>query len=331
MALYLVTGAAGFIGTALCRKLQHSGHRVRAILHHTASGPWNESYTLDICRDPLPPSCMDGVEGIFHCAGAAHFRGLTQAQQQELWQLNVTATGELIAAASRAKVPRMVYFSSVQAAGTPGEQLVDESWQQPPDNLYGQSKLAAEELVQKASGTDILHTVILRPCLVYGAGVKGNLQRMLQAIASGRMPPLPESHKQRSMVALENLVDAAWLAMDCEAARGRLYIVCDDQPYSTRALYEAMHLALGRTPPNCHLPLGLFQVAAWIGDLGNRLTDNSMPWDSSAYQRLFGGAHYSAARLKRELNWQARQDFSACLPAMVAGLGRKQQPGDGRN
>ncbi len=201
---------------------------------------------------------------------------------------------------------------------------------QPPDNLYGHSKLAAEALVQKASGSDILHTVILRPCLVYGPGVKGNLQRMIEAIASGRMPPLPESHKQRSMVALENLVDAAWLAMDCEAARGRLYIVCDDQPYSTRALYEAIHLALGRTPPHYHLPLSLFRVAAWIGDMGNRLTDNAMPWDSSAYQRLFGGAQYSAARLKRELNWQARQDFSACLPEMIANLKSKQRPGSQR-
>lgn len=327
MSLYLVTGAAGFIGSALCRKLQHRGHRVRALLHRDASGPWHESYSVDLIRDPLPPLLMDGVEGVFHCAGAAHFRGLSQVRQRELWHLNVTATSELIAAASRAAVPRLVYFSSVQAAGTPGEQVADESWQRRPDNLYGESKLAAEALVQQASGNTIPHTAILRPCLVYGPGVKGNLQRMLQAIDRGRMPALPDSHQQRSMVALDNLVDAAQLAMDCDAARGRLYIVCDNPAYSTRALYQAMHKALGRSPPGYHLPLGLFKLAAWIGDLGNRLSDEAMPWDSSAYQRLFGGAHYSAAKLKRELHWQPRQDFSACLPDMVADLHNELPPG----
>ncbi len=326
MALYLVTGAAGFVGTALCHSLQAGGHGVRALLHHNATGPWQESYTADLLHArPLPPGLMDSVDGIFHCAGAAHFRSLSRAARTALWQLNVNATEQLIAAAAAAGVPRLVYFSSVQAAGRPELQPVDEDWARPPDNLYGESKLAAESLLKQASGATIPHTVILRPCLVYGPGVKGNLKRMLEAIDRGRMPPLPRSQQRRSMVGLENLVDAARLAMDNSAARGRLYIVSDDQDYSTHMLYDAMHAALGRSTPAHRLPLGLFRLAALLGDFGNRLTDGAMPWDSASYQRLFSSASYSAARIKRELGWQPKQNFIGCLPDMVAAMRAEQQ------
>jgi nucleoside-diphosphate-sugar epimerase len=265
---------------------------------------------------------MTGVHGIFHCAGAAHFRGLSQSQQTALWQLNVDACERLLAGAVSAGVQRLVYFSSVQAAGRPGETVAGEDWQAPPDNIYGESKLAAEALVRAAGQSHPLHTCILRPVLVYGPGVKGNLERMLRAIANGRMPPLPNSGKQRSMLALDNLVGAAWLAMDRNCANQRTYIVCDDARYSTRWVYEAMHRALGRPLPRYTPPLALFKFAARIGDLGNKLTDNAMPWDSAAYERLFGGACYSADRLKSELGWRARVDFEQSLPAMVQALAR---------
>jgi nucleoside-diphosphate-sugar epimerase len=236
--------------------------------------------------------------------------------------LNVGASEQLLAAAVRAGVQRLVYFSSVQAAGRPGETVAGEEWRAPPDNIYGESKLAAESLVRTAGQCHPLHTCIVRPALVYGPGVKGNLQRMLRAIANGRMPPLPDSGKQRSMVALDNLVDAAWLAMDRDCANQRTYIVCDDSRYSTRWIFEAMHRALGRPLPRYTLPLASFKLGARIGDLGNRLTDNAMPWDSAAYERLFGGACYSAERLKNELGWRAHVDFEQSLPAMVQALAK---------
>ena len=320
MSLYLVTGASGFIGRALCAHLGERGHRVRALLHHDSTGPWHEAISFDLLRTPLVAELMTGVHGIFHCAGAAHFRGLSQQQQTSLWQLNVDACERLLASAASASVQRLVYFSSVQAAGRPGETVAGEDWQAPPDDIYGESKLAAEALVHAAGQNHPLHTCILRSALVYGPGVKGNLQRMLRAIASGHMPPLPDSGKQRSMVALDNLIDAAWLAMDRDCANQRTYIVCDDTRYSTRRIYEAMHRALGRPLPRYTLPLALFKFAARIGDLGNKLTDNAMPWDCAAFARLFGAACYTAERLKSELGWRARVNFEQSLPAMVQAL-----------
>jgi nucleoside-diphosphate-sugar epimerase len=321
VALYLVTGASGFIGTALCARLRHQGHRVRGVMHTAATGPWHEVINCDLRTQTLPRQALSGIDGIYHCAGAAHFRGLSKAQQTALWQLNVDATERLLTSAGAADVRRLVYFSSVQAAGRPGAGCVDETWSSAPDNLYGESKLAAEKLVLQAGSHHAMHSCILRPTLVYGPGVKGNLQRMLRAIASGRMPPLPASDNRRSMVALENLIDAAGLAMNSDSANRRTYIACDDHPYSTRRLYEAMHQALDRPLPRLRVPLALFRLAALAGDVGNRFTDNAMAWDSAAYQRLFGNAWYTAARLKQELGWQPRVDFEQSLPDMVQALG----------
>lgn len=320
MALYLVTGASGFIGKALCARIRQHGHRVKALLHTEASGPWDEFVSWDLCRSPLPEQLMTGVDGVFHCAGAAHFRGLSQQQQSALWQLNVDATGKLLDSAASSGVKRLVYFSSVQAAGKPGASCASESWQAVPDNLYGESKLAAEGLVQAIGQKYPMHTCILRPTLVYGPGVKGNLERMLRAIARGRMPPLPDSGMQRSMVALDNVVDAAWLAMNRDEANQRTYILCDATPYSTRQIYEAIHRALHRPLPRFTLPLSLFSLAGHIGDLGNKVSDNAMPWDSAAYERLFGNACYSAARLENELHWQPRSNFEQVLPSMIKSL-----------
>jgi UDP-glucose 4-epimerase len=317
VALYLVTGASGFIGNALCTHIRQHGHRVRALLHTEANGPWDEAISWDLCRSPLPEQLLTGVDGMFHCAGAAHFKGLSQQQQNALWQLNVDATGELLARAASAGVKRLVYFSSVQAAGKPGDSCASESWQAVPDNLYGESKLAAEGLVHAIARKHPMHTCILRPTLVYGPGVKGNLARMLRAIARGRMPPLPDSGNRRSMVALNNLVAAAWLAMERDDANRRTFIVCDATAYSTRQIYEAIHRALGRPLPRFTLPLSLFRLAGHVGDLGNKLSDNAMPWDSAAYERLFGNACYSAARLEGELGWQPGCNFEQLLPAMI--------------
>lgn len=320
MNTYLVTGASGFIGRALCAQIKQRGHRVRTLLRSPAQGPWHESVLGDLSDPSLAEDLLDGVFGVFHCAGAAHFRGLSRLQQEALWQVNVEGTRRLIQQATSSSVRRFVYLSSVQASGKPVQGIADENWHAPPDNIYGESKLAAEGIVLETASSTGMHASILRPALVYGPGVKGNLERMLRAVSSSRMPPLPDSGKQRSMLALDNLLEACWLAMDSDAANQRIYIACDNVSYSTHQLYRAMMNASNRPLPRFGLPLRLFQWLATLGDWGNRISDNGMPWDSAAYERLFGEARYSAERLKTELGWQPQLEFAEALPAMVAAL-----------
>jgi len=228
---YLVTGASGFIGSNLCRYIRKQGHTVRALLRRPMEGPWDEAYQGDLTKNPLPAGLFEGVEGIFHVAGLAHAQTFSDGTASSHWKVNVEGTESLLSAAHQAGVKRFIYFSSVKAAADPGEHCADETWDQVPEDDYGRSKREAEIRVLQAGKENGMHVCNLRPALVYGPGVKGNLKRMMQAIAQGKFPPLPEFGNRRSLVSLTDLVTASWLAMEQEQANGKTYIVCEAQPY----------------------------------------------------------------------------------------------------
>ncbi|TVQ85331.1 MAG: NAD-dependent epimerase/dehydratase family protein [Chromatiaceae bacterium] len=317
MLLYLVSGANGFVGRALCRLLTERGCRVRALLHHDAAGPWHERCVCDLGSGSLPTGVCRGVDGIFHLAGLAHLPDQCSTEESLYRRVNVDGTRLLLDAAKAAGVGRFIYFSSVKAAAEPGDDCVDETWDAPPADAYGQSKRAAEQVVL-AAAREGLHASVLRPTLVYGPGVKGNLRRMLDAVACGRFPPLPESHNRRSMVSVADLADAAWLAMTTDAANARVYIVADGVDYSTRALYLAICQAFGRRPPSWSLPMWLLTAGARAGDLLGQALGRPMPYSSLALTRLCGSACYRADRLRAELSWRPRQDFFTVVDEMLS-------------
>lgn len=262
MSRYLVTGAAGFIGRGLSEYLSSQGHEVWALLHQPADGPWERAFCCELGIQPLSVGMMEGVDGIFHLANVAH-TDLTGKEADRYWQVNVAGTDALLRAAADAGVGRFVYFSSVRAVADPGDEHVDERWDRTPEDAYGRSKREAERRVLAVGTESGMHVCNLRPTLVYGPGVKGNLSRILQAVDRGHFPPLPEFGNRRSMVSLNDLIAAAWLAMESPVANGRTYIVSDGVDYSPHALYEAMCAVLGVTMPHWCLPRRCCAWALW--------------------------------------------------------------------
>ncbi len=159
---------------------------------------------------------------------------------------------------------------------------------------------------------------VLRPVLVYGPAVKGNLRRMLQAIDSGRFPPLPETGNQRSMVCVDDLIDAARLVADSPQADGQVYIVSDDARYSTRQMSHWMHEALGRKPPAWSIPVWVLRAAAVLGDAMEVLSGRPLPLSSAVLQRLLGSACYRSDKIQQQLGWRPRVHLRDCLPAIVS-------------
>ncbi|KAA6187310.1 NAD-dependent epimerase/dehydratase family protein [Thiohalocapsa marina] len=313
---YLVTGANGFIGRALCDALRRRGCQVSALLRRPAEGPWDRQIICDLAGERISADWLADIDGVFHLAGIAHVLDEPGDDPDGYQRVNVDGTRHLLRAVEAAGVGRVVFFSSVKAAADPPDECVDETWDAPPTDAYGRSKRAAERLLLARAGPS-LHVCVLRPTLVYGAGVKGNLRRMIDAVAEGRFPPLPDLRNRRSMVGLDDLVEAAWLGMTRDAANGRIYIVEDGIDYATRDLYLAICQALGRTPPTWTLPLPLLTVAAHLGDLLSFVVRRRMPFSSPALERIRGSACYRSHRLRQELGWAPHSNFYDLLPDML--------------
>ena len=308
MSHFLVTGANGFIGRHLGHYLQQQGHTVTALLRRHIEHSWENAIDCDLGTEPLSSKALIGIDGIFHCANIAH-----TTVNKEQAQTDIIATEKLLQAAEAAEVKRLVYFSSVKAVADCADRCIDESWSRPATHTYGRAKWQMEQCILNGQ----LEAVVVRPTLVYGVGVKGNLQRMIQAIDSGRFPPLPEFGNRRSMVGVNDVVKAALLAMEQTAANGQVYIVSDGIDYSTRALYEAICTAMGRPVPRWAVPYKLLQAAAWLGDRVEKITGKPMPMNTQKLSSLADSACYCADKISKELGWQPEETFYTALPEII--------------
>ncbi|MFQ5643173.1 MAG: NAD-dependent epimerase/dehydratase family protein [Thiogranum sp.] len=313
-----VSGASGFVGRALCSFLQARDCRVTALIRKPAEGPWDDSIITELGHDGLSPALFAGFDAVFHAAGLAHVFSVKKNADALYQTVNVQGSVVLARAAAKAGVGSFVYFSSVKAMGDPGEHCVDESWHVPPGDLYGVSKREAEARVLQIGSDSGMRATVLRPALVYGPGVKGNLQRMMVAVAKRRFPPVPEVGNRRSMVHVDDLAEAAWLAATLSGAANRIYIVSDGRHYSTHEIFKWMSEAFGREMPSWALPVPLMRAGAVLGDVLERGIGLRLPLNSGVLRRLLGSACYRSDRIRRELGWQSHHHFREALPAMIA-------------
>lgn len=317
----LVTGASGFVGRVLCRELRERGVQVRALLLEPGPGPWEEGVVHDLAAGPVPPGHLEGVDTVFHLAGMAHVPRPTARQEALCRRINVEATEALARAAASAGVGRFVFMSSVKAAGRPGEECLDEGAAGgTPTDLYGITKLEAEQRLHRIAEASGMPAAVLRPALVYGPGVKGNLAALVRGAAAGWLPPLPRVENRRSMVGVEDLARAAIQSATTGGDGSRLFYVTDGEQYSTADLWDAVASAAGRRPRRWCLPLGLFRAAARTGDRLGDLLGRRLPFDSNTLESLFGSACYSSERLRREVGWRPSVTFWDAVPGMVAQL-----------
>jgi nucleoside-diphosphate-sugar epimerase len=310
----LVTGADGFIGSALCRRLEGMGTRVYRLSRKAVGA---DSIAADLGRSSSLRLNDVRPEAVFHLAGRVH---VTEGPDAEAEHILVTVEGtrHLLQAASEAGAGVFVFFSSCAVMPEGAASELDETVQPEPRTSYGRAKLRAEELVLAMNNKAAMRTVALRLPMVYGPGHKGQLPRMIRAIDRGIFPPLPRYPGKRSLVHVEDVVDAAILVAQRPEAAGNVYVVAEPRAYSSREIYEIVLQSLGRRQPRWHVPGAVVASAAAIGDLGERLTRRRLPFDSATLSKLSRPAIYSAAKIERELGYKAAKSFATAAAYLVA-------------
>ena len=313
----LVTGATGFIGQRLIRELETDGATCRRLSRQPIS--CTDSFVADLAdKSALTAPCR-GVDRIFHCAGHAHaFSSRTGDEAATHWRVNFEGTRNLVEAAGQSGVRRFVFLSSVKAMAEPDEFCADEDFPGQPETAYGRAKRAAEEVILELGNRYAMHVVNLRLAMVYGAGGRGNLERMGRLVRRGLFPPLPETGNHRSLIHVSDVVAAMRRVANDARANGRTYIIAAHEAPSGREIFDALRAALGMRPCAWAVPRFLLHFAATGGDLLETLTRRRMPLDHEVLDRLLESAWYSPARIDRELGWRASITLADGLAEMLA-------------
>lgn len=295
----LVTGANGFVGRALCMALAAEGYPVRAALRESAPASLQELEVEElVCVGKIGPdtdwtSGLKGVDAVVHLAARVHvMREFAADPLAEFRRVNVEGTRGLARAAAAAGVRRLVFVSTLKIHGeSSGARGFSESDPPQPTDPYAISKWEAEQALHEIAGQTGLETVILRPPLVYGPGVKGNFLRLMDWIARGVPLPLASIRNSRSLLYLDNLVAAIEACLREPSAAGETFLLKDDGDLSTPELIRQLARAMGGRARLLPFPVPLL---ALLGAAAGQ---------SAAVARLTGSLVADDAKIRRVLGW----------------------------
>ena len=292
----LITGATGFVGKAVCEQAVHHGLSVKGALRIRVEVP--------SCIEPFVVGEINGLTGwgnalrdvnvVVHLAARVHVMNDTEADPLTAFRaVNVDGPLNLARQAAAAGVKRFVFISSVKVNGesTQTGQAFTEADAPNPQDAYGHSKAEAEQGLRQLSADTDMEVVIIRPPLVDGPGVKANFAALMRAVQRGWPLPLGAVHNQRSLVALDNLVDFIVTCITHPQAANQTILVSDGQDLSTTELVRGMAQAAG-------VHARLLPVPVWSLQAGASLLGKG-----DAVQRLCGNLQVDMSKARSLLGW----------------------------
>jgi len=295
----LLTGATGFVGRFLCEHLLEQGRGVIAAGRRDNGVLLNEIKQKNVGPFTAETDWTDvlqGTEVVIHTAARVHMMNDLSSDPLETFRkVNAYATLNLARQASKSGVKRFVFLSSIKVNGEmtrPGHFFSPEDTFITSDP-YGLSKYEAEQGLLALAKETGMEVVIIRPPLVYGPGVKANFKSMMKWVYKSVPLPFGAVHNQRSLVALDNLVDFITLCADREKspkAANQVFLISDGEDVSTTELLIKVAHAFDKKPFLITMPVGLMTFAAKLvgmGDMANRLF-GSLQVDSSKARELLG-------------------------------------------
>lgn len=313
----LLTGATGFVGSSLLQRVSADARfaavaAVRRLPVSLDVEQHAEAFAVgDLAASTDWTAALVDVDIVIHAAARAHIMSDDALDPLvEYRRVNVDGTMALARQAATAGVKRFVYISSIKVNGEQTElgSKFKANADPAPEDAYGMSKLEAENALLQLSTETGMELVIIRPPLVYGAGVKGNFATMAKLVAKGLPLPLGAIHNKRSLVALDNLVDLIITCIDHPAAVNQIFLAGDGEDISTTQLLRGVAKAMGKPSRLIPIPASWLMMAATV--LGKK----------AVAQRLLGSLQVDISKAQQLLSWtpplSVAEGLRRCFPTV---------------
>jgi len=288
----LVTGASGFIGHHLCNHLSRMGISTSALLRNPGKDlkVKGQFVIKDFLNHDAWESILKGVDAIIHTAGLAHLKGCSD---QDYYNINTEITKRLALECVKAGVKRFVYTSTTHVhVSSSSPDILTPTSPFNPKTAYGKSKLLAEENLKEIEKNSDLEVVVIRPPLVYGPGVAGNVLSLLKAIKKGIPLPVAAIQNKRSMVFVDNLVDALTLCAIHPAGREKTYFVSDDHSLSIGELIQGLAKGMGEKANLFYFPETLMKVSF------------NLFGKEEVLEKIIGSLELDTSDIQKQLGWK---------------------------
>ena len=306
----VITGATGFLGGAIARRLLAEGDRVIALGRDRAklaalAELGAETHALDLSSEDRLPALR--AAGLIHCAALSSPWG-TRA---EFERANITGTRRTIRLATEAEALRFVHISSPSVYFRFADQdgVTEDMPLPPPVNDYAATKAASENLVLAAPG---LSPIILRPRGLYGPGDTALLPRLLRAASRRPLPLMRDGMAATDLTYIDDVADAAITALRAPSAPSKIYNVSGGEPLAIRQVAERAGEMAGVTIRWRKMPWPLVKAAAGVSEtLCAALPGRPEPPVTAYSAGLFAFRQtLSLARIHRDLGWRPKVSFA---------------------
>ena len=267
---YFLTGASGFVGKSVFRFLGEHNFRI-----------WSRNETLQ----------LGGVCSVIHLAGKAHDLKNTSSSQ-DYYEVNTELTKKVYDAFLISEAKVFITLSSVKAVADRVEGELTEQHQPTPVTHYGKSKLLAEQYIFSKEIPEGKRVYVLRPCMIYGAGNKGNLNLLFKIVSKSIPWPLGAFENKRSFCSIDNLMFIIKELIEREDIPSGIYNIADDEPLSTNELIGLIAQSKNRNPKVWDFPKSFIEGIASLGDKLH------LPLNTERLQKLTSSYVVSNAKIK---------------------------------